>query len=377
MEVDVLVNSAWSYGTVPVLSKVQADMMSRMLGVHKFAMPSYIDQLTAQHWQVQEPLGWSPEFAGIAPGFLPSQAVMDAMGHSLVTSNLVWQNQLEQILSSQLSLVGLAARTNIAPIFQTLSDTLARYGSVQTILGSLVSDTGRSTQSLRGYSAPPGLRYDTFLDRLPRRPSPRRVAVAQHAGDVQSGLLVVEALTAPDLHEDEATDLAEEFTAVVLEPWREAPGRLRDALLGKLQELDPELPEFLMGGWSEVDRAGPAAASKIAHCAAELISRTLRALAPAPEVIAWTHAVHPREGGMLTDRGDPTRRARVRYALRERPKRDRRLVEVQIDTLTRLFTYTNDVLQPIKHERTVPITIAAIHLQTAENAVSLLISQLE
>jgi len=50
VEVDVLVNSAWSYGTVPVLSKVQADMMSRMLGVHKFAMPSYIDQLTAQHW---------------------------------------------------------------------------------------------------------------------------------------------------------------------------------------------------------------------------------------------------------------------------------------------------------------------------------------
>ncbi len=80
---------------------------------------------------------------------------------------------------------------------------------------------------------------------------------------------------------------------------------------------------------------------------------------------------------MLTDRGDPTRQARVRYALRERPKRDRRLVEAQIDTLTRLFTDTNDVLQPIKHEKPVPITIAATHLQTAENAVSLLISQLE
>lgn len=167
--------------------------------------------------------------------------------------------------------MGLAARKDFAPAFEAISDTLAGYGGVQTVLGSIFADTDRRADVLRGYSTPPGIRYDTFVNRLPGRPSPRRMALAQHSGDVQSGLLVVESLTAPDLNEVEATELAEEFTELRVEPWREAPMRMREAVPIRLDMLDPEIPELIRGGWEDVDRAGPAAASKIAHCAAEVL----------------------------------------------------------------------------------------------------------
>ena len=370
-------SSSWAYGSLPSLALAQSDAVTKAFAASTWRGPSYTDHLVNLK-QVLDALGWSGKLLPeITAGFLPSPTVLDALKLSIVTNNAVWQNQITQVLSSQQTLLGLAARKDFAPAFEAISDTLVRYGGVQTVLGSILADTDRRADLLRGYSTPPGIRYDTFLNRLPGRPSPRRVALAQHSGDVQSGLLVVESLTAPGLDEVEATELVEEFTDLLVEPWREAPTRMREALLVRLDMLDPEISELIRGGWEDVERAGPAAASKIAHCAAEVLSRTLRALAPSPEVIAWVGHHHPREKGLLSGQGQPTRAARVRYALRDRPRRDRRLAEAQIDALIKLFTDTNDVLQPAKHETSVTIMVAATHLQTVENAVALIISQVD
>lgn len=369
-------SSNWTYGAVPALSFAQSDAITRALAASIWRTPSYADHLLNLNQNVLDALGRSGRLTEITAGLWSQPKVLNALSQSIFTKNAVWQNQLDQVLSSQQTLLGLAARKDFAPAFEAIGDTLIRYGGVQAVLGSALADTGRNADLLRGYTAPPAIRYDTFLDRLPGRPSPRRVVLAGHSGEVQSGLLVVESLTAPGLDEDEATELADEFTELV-EPWRETPTRVREALLIRLGMLDPEISELIRGGWEDVERAGPAAASKIAHCAAEVLSRTLRALAPSPEVIAWIRDHHPRDKGLLTDQGQPTRAARVRYTLRERPKRDRRLAEAQIDALIKLFADTNDVLQPAKHETSVSLMVAATHLLTVENAVALIISQVD
>jgi len=372
------VSGDWPYGTLPSLSSAQLDFISR-LPTSALGVPSAVDLWADPIRRVLDASGWSSPLSNVAVDFLPSPNVIDALSQSVAVHDLVLHGQLTQVVSAQHSLWGLAAREDLSPAFTAVRDTLVRYGGVQDVLGSFLLELGRSADLLRGYSAPPAVRYDTLLDRLPGRPSRRRVAVAQHSGDVQSGLVVVESLTAPDLGENEATGLAEEFTELLIEPWREAPARIREALLHRLGELDPDIPELLAGGWDDVARAGPAAASKIAHCAAEVLSRTLRALAPDGDVIAWVHDQHPSDKSLLTDRGDPTRRARVRYALRGRPTRDRRLVESQIgaiEALVGLVRDTNDALQPAKHGSSVPVATAEFYLWTTESAVGLILSQI-
>ncbi len=279
-----------------------------------------------------------------------------------------------QIASSQQSIIGLATRANLTPVFETLDATLCRYNGVNTIIGDFAKQMGWAPL-LRGYSAPPGFRYDNYLNRLPGRPSARRVALVHHSGDLQSSLVGVEALTAPDLDDGDESELGQELAATVVEPWRSAPSKVRDALLRRLRSLDSEVPGFIVGGWTEIDRPGPVASSVIAHCAAEIVSRTLRALAPDPEVVAWVAAHLPRQQGLLTDRGDPTRQARVRYAVRDRPGRDRRLVEAQIVALSKLMGETYGVQQPVKHENPVAIHTAELYLMSAEAAVAMLLSQ--
>jgi hypothetical protein len=62
----------------------------------------------------------------------------------------------------------------------------------------------------------------------------------------------------------------------------------------------------------DLERDGPAAASKAAHCAVEALDRTLRAAAPDDAVLSW-HATTGRPASELTDRRLPTRALRVRF----------------------------------------------------------------
>lgn len=366
----------WPIGPIPALSRVQLATIGNMMAGSSYLPQSYADQMLAQYWRAPASAAWTATFAEITRGFSPGSTILDALSASLVTRNTIWQRQIEQILSARHSILGFAARDSVAPAVKMMSDTVVRYAGVQTILSPVVAANGSTTEFMRGYSALPGIRYDTFLGRLPGRPSPRRVAVARHAGDMQSGLLVAETLTGPDLAEEEASVLAEEFAEDVLEPWKQAPGRTREALLATLASLDPRVPEFLKGGWDQVNRAGPAAGSTIAHCAVEMIDLTLRAVAPEAAVDDWVNAA-PRSPGMRSDRGTITRRARIRYTFRERPRRDRNLAESQIEALTNLISDSMDVLQPAKHGNPVSISVASAYLLSAESALALIVSQID
>jgi len=362
------VTSDWVHGDMTGIAQFRSAHMRGLLGPGPI-INSYLD-MTSGAYAPQ----WSDRFAGIATAIGSSQGFLDAAQAVRGFETFAVRSQLAQIASSQQSIIGLATRANLTPVFETLDATLCRYSGANAIIGDFAKQMGWAPL-LRGYSAPPGFRYDNYLNRLPGRPSARRVALVHHSGDLQSSLVGVEALTAPDLDDGDESELGQELAATVVEPWRSAPSKVRDALLRRLRSLDSEVPGFIVGGWTEIDRPGPVASSVIAHCAAEIVSRTLRALAPDPEVVAWVAAHHPRQQGLLTDRGDPTRQARVRYAVRDRPGRDRRLVEAQIVALSKLMGETYGVQQPVKHENPVPIHTAELYLMSAEAAVAMLLSQ--
>jgi len=277
--------------------------------------------------------------------------------------------QIGQILSAQYSIAGFVAETDLMPA-SALFDTVSRYSQVQLQLGELAGV--KHAQLLHGLTKASGRRYDSYLAGLPGRPIARRAAVARFAGDAQSGMVVAESLTSLGLDNDDRDHLADEFTTRVLEPWEIGSAQLHEDLFTALARLEPGLDGFLKAAWEDITLDGSQAASKVGHCLVECIDRTLRALAPMDDVRAWVGDVGPKRGWLGED-GRPTRRARLMFAMRNRPQRDTLLVDCQVEALVNVVQVAMRNLQDVKHSETRAIVVVRGLLVTTEAALSQLL----
>lgn len=278
--------------------------------------------------------------------------------------------QAAQIVSAQHSLARLVATTSVSASMAGLFDSLTRYCQVQAHLGAFAVDVDAPVM-LRGYTSLAGRRYDSYLDGLPARPIARRATVARLGGDAQTGLLVAEALTS-DIDDDERDDLTERFSVVSLEPWETGPAAAREDLFAALDEVAPGLADWLKAAWENIERDGYKAASIIASSTVECIDRTLRALAPVEAVTTWVAGSGAPKAWFDT-KGLPTRATKIRYAMRNRSKRDARLAVDQVEALATLVQSLVSNLQNVKHAEATTIVVMRNWVQTTEAALSQLL----
>jgi Predicted pPIWI-associating nuclease len=277
-------------------------------------------------------------------------------------------DQMAQIISAQDSLGRFAATASYTPALAGLLDTLSRYGRLQAEIADISLDM-RSPILLRGVTTRSSSLYHSYLDGLPARPILRRARTASQAGDAQTGLLIAESLTAPDLDVEIGEDLAEDLVATVLEPWQSGPVDARMALFEALARLDPDLPDWLKAAWEDVVRDGPKAASKVAHCVVECIDRALRIAAPSSDVLAYL-ATMPASKEYLAESGQPTRRAKIMFVMRDRANRDARLAAAQVESLSNLVQEVVNNLQSVKHSQAPSIAVMQGWLLAAEGSLS-------
>jgi len=200
-----------------------------------------------------------------------------------------------------------------------------------------------------------------FLVSLPDPPGAHNLAIGARASHGVAGFAGFDVAVL----DDAPSEALERIETDVLVPWREGPQAARDELLRRLEEIDPELPDLLLGAWTEIDQARrrPAAVVKMTTCATELIERSLRTLAPDEAVIAWYRA--PSRPKMEADsRGGPTYGARARYVLEGKP--ERRLVVSQIDAVVAQVPSLRSLFQSGKHASAGTITSFRTHLLSAE-----------
>ena len=290
-------------------------------------------------------------------------------GLSLQTSLAV--AQAAQIVSAQDSLARIVATTRLSASMAGLFDSLTRYGQVQAHLGAFAVDVDAPVM-LRGYTSLAGRRYDSYLDGLPTRPNARRATVARLGGDTQTSLLVAEALTA-EIDDDEREDLTERFSVVSLEAWQTGPATAREELFAALDELGPDLAGWLKAAWDNIERDGHKATSMIANSTVECIDRTLRVLAPVDAVAAWIVQQGGPKAGWVDDKGKPTRRAKILYAMRNRSKRDTNLAVGQVDALAKLIQDLVGNFQSVKHAEATTIVVMRNWVLSTEAALSQLL----
>lgn len=298
----------------------------------------------------------------------PQRAAMNVALAGLSSQQSHLAAQLAQIMASQDAISRLVLGADLVKS-TSLFDSLGRYGQVQASLGAFA--TAEHTALLRGLTRAPARRYDSYLGGLPAKPIARRAAVAGFGGDAQSGMVIVESLTAVGLDDDDRDELTEQYTVEVLEPWQTGPARAREDLFAALALLQPDLPDWLKAAWEDIERDGPKAASKIANCTVECIDQTLRVVATVEDVMAWIAEVGERPGWVHESR--PTRRAKVMFVMRHRSQRDARLAVSQVEALAALVQDVMVDLQSIKHGPAPTIAAMRGMVQAAEGALSQLL----
>ncbi|MET7374802.1 hypothetical protein [Micromonospora arida] len=271
--------------------------------------------------------------------------------------SLLAQSNVARLASVQLSdvspaLLGvLAARAEVAA---GLSERLAGNFPGKVLDGA-TAQTARAWQ-----------RYTAL------KPTAHRLEMSAAAGSAVGGIIGSDLLLITE--GVEAEELAADIDAQVVEPWHTGAIAARTDLHAALQAIDPSIADFLIGGWEDVERKGAAAASKIAHCVVEAVDHTLRALAPPEAAAAWLR----RDGRTpaktdFDDKGKPTRRGRIAYALRNRPG-DRLLVQNQEAALAGLVAQVQGQAQGVKHAPgAATVTYAQTLLVTAEGLLMQLV----
>jgi hypothetical protein len=303
----------------------------------------------------------------IVANFGSHRTALDAIAAAQMAQYNVFGEQMRQILSAQDSIAKLLGELDYKPALIGLLNSVNRYGQVQTHLAEL-SIRHSNLDLLRGYTTLPGQRYDRYLQGLPARPIARRATVARQAGDAQSGLIIAESLTASDLGVDDREELAEHFTATVLEPWQTGPAQARNDLFAVLASLEPGLADWLKAAWDDIARDGPKAASKIANCTVECIDRALRAAASTDDVLMWLSTIPPKPSYL--DKGRPTRSAKVMYIMRTCSKRDAALAEAQVESLASLIQALMNNFQSVKHGDAPSIAVMRGWVLATEGALS-------
>ena len=339
---------------VPSIARVAVDLAPQLRGI-----------------DIMNAAGIASSLDAALATFRPQRVMFDAIiASGLGRHNAAFAAQAAQILSSQQSIGRLVASSGRSAAMAGLFATMGRYGQVQAHLGSFAVDPAIATL-LRGSTRVAGRRYDAYLNGLPARPMARRAAVARHAGDTQTGLLIAESLTAAGLDDDDRDELAQQLTVVTLEAWQTGPADARDDLFEALAELDPSLPDWLKAAWEDIVRDGPKAASKIANCTIECIDQALRIVAPVDDVTAWVAHEGARQGWM--ERNRPTRRAKVMFVMRHRSNRDARLAVSQVEALATLVQHVAGNLQSVKHGEAPAMAVMRGWVQATEGALSQLL----
>lgn len=336
-----------------------------LTGAHT-AFIAQLSQLFPEHDALVR-IASTAAYAGRRP-FLEAARAVNAASfgtHPLVAA------QAAQIVSAQDSLARLIATTGVSASMAGLFESLARYGGVQAHLGAFAV-AGDPPVILRGYTRLAGRRYDSYLDGLPARPMARRATVARLGGDAQAGLLVAEALTS-DIDNDEREDLTERFSVVSLGAWETGPAAARQDLFDALDEVAPDLADWLKAAWENIERDGYKAAPIVANSTVECIDRTLRVLAPAEDVRAWVIDCGAPKGWLDTKTGAVTRATKIRYAMRNRSKRDARLAVDQVEALVTLVQRLVGNLQDVKHAEPTTMVVMRNWVQTTEAALSQLL----
>ena len=135
-----------------------------------------------------------------------------------------------------------------------------------------------------------------------------------------------------------------------------------------MAELAPGHEDWIKGAWEDIVR-------KIAECAVEAVDQTLRILAPVEAVMTWMTANGRRGPAWWSDRGTPTRRAKIMYAMRDRAAKDGLLVAAQAECLAVLVQDSMGALQAVKHPGAPVPTMATMrgYVLACESALSQLL----
>ncbi len=288
----------------------------------------------------------------------------DVLGLSALTS---WRTSL----AIESSLTPLLKQLAEVPRIQSAwADDLLRVTAAQVKLTDWVVGQDAGSGLLGAISGKPLSLWQNYADLVPVEPDVQWLRTSLAAGSAGLGLLGADVLES-DLDDAElvqATVQQVELEVLVASE----PGRLRAAreLYARLGAIDPTVPELLEGAWEDIERNGPAAASKAAHCIVEVLDRTLRAAAPDDAVREWhTHTRRPaKEFG---DRGQVTRPLRVRYLASEIGG-TRELAVTQYESLTGLLSPLHGRLEGVKHASTADVTQVRSLLLTAEGFLTLL-----
>lgn len=214
-----------------------------------------------------------------------------------------------------------------------------------------------------------------FVDSLPAEPDDRVLLASVTTGRVGLGLLGADVLQTGVDDADFVEVAVEHVESDVLAPWQQ--GRL-DAvgeLYARIVVIEPTVPELLQGAWEDVQRDGPAAASKAAHCCVEALDRTLRAAAPEDAVRQW-HAATGRPANEFTSNGKPTRAVRVRYIVRAAGGVKKLIVE-ECESLTTLLAPLMERLEAVKHASIGDVMLTRSLLMATECFLLTLLSSME
>jgi Predicted pPIWI-associating nuclease len=251
-----------------------------------------------------------------------------------------------------------------------LIENLVRVTRAQVRFTDWVVQHDATSRLLGDISGKPFRLWRTYVDSLPQVPDVDVLLTSVTTGGAVLGLLGADVLES-DVDDAEFVDLAvERVESDVLAPSQQ--GRLQAAndLYARLGAIDATVPELLEGAWDDLERNGPAAASKAAHCLVEVLDRTLRAAAPENAVREW-HTATGRPAGEFGDRARVTRPLRVRYIAREAGGA-KKLVIAQYDSLIGLLTPLHGRLEGIKHASTADVTMVRTLLLTVESFLAVL-----
>jgi hypothetical protein len=212
--------------------------------------------------------------------------------------------------------------------------------------------------------------WEEYVETLPADPDDRVLRAMVATGSAGLGLFGADVLES-GIDDTDFLDLAvERVETDVLAPWGRARLRAAGELYDRLAAIDPTVPDLLRGAWEEIDRDGPAAASKAAHCLVEALDRTLRVAAPEDAVRVW-HAANRRSTSEFGDRGQVTRPLRVMY-LAAQIGGAKKVVIAQYESLTTLLTPLHGRLEGVKHASTADVTAVRSLLLTVEGFLSVL-----
>lgn len=208
----------------------------------------------------------------------------------------------------------LRAQSEVARL-TSLVDTGALARSLTPLSEAVARATGAITTSgptpialrLDQAVAPALASWRTLSAAVPERPADNELTMLTAVGRASFGL----AASSAELV-DGGDVIAE------LDRWEISPQAIRERMLAGLEEISPRLVVRLEGAWSTLRAGGPDAVSQSAHSAVELIDWLLRKTCDSAAVLAWITERGPKPDD-TDDRGRPTRTAKLRYLMRERP----------------------------------------------------------